>query len=205
MKHHVHLGVTGLRRTGKTVFLTALIYQLTELGSRGLRYFEAKGVTLKSGQLSEPRGGTARFPYSKNLARLRDTPPEFPEPTVGESGCTVTFAYECPAASSSWDRIKGVMGRQRSHGTIVLHIHDYPGEYLLDVGMSKQSFSSWSKDTFDRMDRQCPQEAEKYGRALEFVADKSGGMHSAFFVAPMQSTFWRLDVILLNLFSQPDC
>ena len=37
-EHTIHLGVTGLRRTGKTVFLTSLIYQVCERESCSVRH-----------------------------------------------------------------------------------------------------------------------------------------------------------------------
>ena len=50
MVREIHLGVTGLRQSGKTVFLTALAYQLTQCGSDGLSAFDGQQIELFPGR-----------------------------------------------------------------------------------------------------------------------------------------------------------
>lgn len=174
MHYQLHLGVTGLRRTGKTVFLTSLIYQLTELGSKNLSCFSARGVTLRAARLENSRdSGLERFPYFRFLQDLRRAKPQFPAPTIRESGCTLQFGYENPSADGSIDRLRGWIGRARSHGQITLHLHDYPGEYLLDVGLLQQSYPQWSADTLERMWAQCPQAAHDYITIADSLGDQT--------------------------------
>lgn len=69
----IRLGVTGLTRSGKTTFITSLIYHL--LRDTTLT------VSIDDGF---PETG-ARFPYGENIARLRAPKPEWPEPTADKS------------------------------------------------------------------------------------------------------------------------
>jgi predicted YcjX-like family ATPase len=95
MRENLHLGVTGLRRTGKTVFLTSLIYQLTQLGSKNLSRFETSGVTLRPATICYPANGKLQlFPYDKILADLRAETPTWPPPTDREFEITLQFNYQ---------------------------------------------------------------------------------------------------------------
>lgn len=171
MRHNIHLGVTGLRRTGKTVFLTSLIYQLTELGSKNLGRFSANGVTLRAATLKNSKNSQNNaiklFPFRDNLECLRKDPPQFPLSTTSESECVLSFYYDVPRSKSRMDQVKSVIGLRKSQGRITLHLHDYPGEYLLDVGLINQTYNQWSQATLARMRKQCLEEAGRYGKAVE--------------------------------------
>src|SRR5450631_3646518 len=77
--HHIRLGVTGLSRAGKTIFITALIEQLTKATSPALRgrrnalpvfrvHAEGRltGVTLEP----QPDDTVPRFAYENHIAAL---------------------------------------------------------------------------------------------------------------------------------------
>jgi uncharacterized protein len=163
LAHNVHLGITGLRRTGKTVFLTSLIYQLRELGSENLDCLKSNGVTLRAAQMEYPRNGAIElFPYTRCLEALRQTTPHWPEATLRESGCVLRFYYEILGATGIVERIRRRLGMGRSHGTILLHLHDYPGEYLLDAGLIGRTYEQWSDETLEQMRSNCPDEAQSY-------------------------------------------
>lgn len=153
MAKSVHLGVTGLRRTGKTVFLTALIYQLTQRGSKGLDAFSGTGYDLMPGRLLPPARELAPFPYDDNIRALRESPARFPPSTVSESGGLLEIPCFTPRGKMSWlrfwDRGKTQLRLLR------LHFHDYPGEFLLDAPMIELTYSAWSTEALDRMRRQC--------------------------------------------------
>lgn len=85
----IHVGVTGLRRSGKTVFLTAMLYQLLERGSQDLSIIEKAGVKLHPARelLHSPNGD--QFPYQDCLASLRQSPPEWPSRTQEETHARV--------------------------------------------------------------------------------------------------------------------
>ncbi len=174
MRHNIHLGVTGLRQTGKTVFLTSLIYQLSELGSKGLDRFEPSGVTLRAATIEHSRDGDKeRFPYMRFLKGLREKPPRWPAPTNRESGLVLRFFYENQGASGKVDAVRKWVGLGKSQGSIALHLHDYPGEYLLDAGMHDMTFEEWSSETMDRMANYCPGEANHYRMTVETAGNRT--------------------------------
>jgi len=168
----IRLGVTGLRRSGKTVFLTGLIYQLTELGSKYLEAFANKGVSLRLARLDHV-GVLPRFPYEVNLQNLRREEPFWPVPTIGESACRLEFSYLAPR-HGLLDRIKPWFGLEPGVGRIRLHLHDYPGEYLLDVEMLGMSFSQWSLSVIARMMKQRPEETQAYLTTAEKLLSETG-------------------------------
>jgi hypothetical protein len=163
MNHTIHLGVTGLRRTGKTVFLTALIYQLTQRGSYGWDAFANQRVALDPGTL-QPE---CTFPYDQYLRQLRSDMPIWPEVTQREYECTVTCQYHAPdLGTEATRRLRRMVGRRRDFGLVQLHLHDYPGEFLLDVGMAELDFAKWSSAALRRIESQCPEQAGYYRQAL---------------------------------------
>jgi uncharacterized protein len=130
----LRLGVTGLSRSGKTVFITALVRTLTQGGG-----VPAITATLRPGFRAylepQPDDDVPRFAYEDHLAALAADPPNWPESTRQISQLRVTL--EWPA--SDWGRRLVGIGR-RLHVDIV----DYPGEWLIDLGLLEQSFENWS-------------------------------------------------------------
>lgn len=134
----LRLGVTGLSRAGKTVFITALVHNLVEGGR--LPLFEAH----KSGRISQaflepqPDDAVPRFQYEEHLAALLDER-IWPDSTRAISQLRLTIEYE---SASSW-------GRWFSSGKLSVDIIDYPGEWLLDLPLLGKTYSEFSKDSFD--------------------------------------------------------
>ncbi len=140
----VWLAVTGLSRSGKTVFITSLIHNLLSslhnpnrmplLGVVGERRLIA--ANLEGGKAHR----LPRFPYLDNIEKM--AVPDWPQPTadLSEIGIEVRFA---PA---------GALGRLLSEITgspasLTLRIVDYPGEWLLDLPLLAQSYAEWSRAT----------------------------------------------------------
>ncbi len=132
----IRLGVTGLARSGKTVFITALVHNLIAGG--GLPFFSAASQCrlLRAYLEPQPDDGVPRFGYEDHLAKLTGAPPEWPESTRRVSQLRLTLDYE-PTAFLS-----------RQFGTSTLHIDivDYPGEWLLDLPLLKLSYKEWSAE-----------------------------------------------------------
>ena len=130
----VRLGVTGLARSGKTVFITALVRNL--LGNGRLPFFgaAAEGRILRAYLEPQPDDDVPRFTYEEHLAALARTPPEWPEGTRRISQLRVTIEYM--TANSLLKRF----GPSRLHVDIV----DYPGEWLIDLQLMPQSYADWS-------------------------------------------------------------
>ena len=77
----IRLGVTGLSRAGKTVFITALVANLLDRGRMaGLR--AAADGSLKAAWLQpQPDDTVPRFDYERHLAAMTGPDPHWPEGT----------------------------------------------------------------------------------------------------------------------------
>ena len=136
----VKLGVTGLARSGKTVFITALVHNLIA-GAR-LPFFDAaaQGRVLRVYLEPQPDDIVPRFGYEKHLADLIADPPRWPESTRRISQLRLTLEY---ASTKFWKR---QLGRERLHIDIV----DYPGEWLLDLPLLAIDYREWSRSALEQ-------------------------------------------------------
>ena len=132
----VRLGVTGLSRAGKTVFITALVHNLIHGGRLPFFTASTQGRLLRAFLEPQPDDGVPRFAYEEHLARLTGSPPDWPESTRRVSQLRLTLEYE-PT---------GYIWRQFGTSTLHLDIVDYPGEWLLDLPLLKLSFAEWSAE-----------------------------------------------------------
>ena len=135
----LRLGVTGLSRAGKTVFISSLVHNLLNGGR--LPVFEA----VRSGRVSrirlapQPDDAVPRFQYEDHIAALvRDR--IWPDSTRAISQIRLTLDYE---SASGW-------GRMFSRGELSIDIIDYPGEWLLDLPLLSQDFRTFSALTWER-------------------------------------------------------
>jgi uncharacterized protein len=135
----LRLGVTGLSRSGKTVFITALVNALLK-GAR-LPVFDAhaKGRILRCYLEPQPNDELPRFPYETNLARLTAENRQWPEGTSRISQLRLTIEYE-PL---------GIVARNLHGGVLHLDIIDYPGEWLLDLPLMNLTYQQWSAATVE--------------------------------------------------------
>ncbi len=131
----VRLGVTGLARSGKTVFITSLIHNL--LAGGRLPFFDAvaQGRVRRAYLEPQPDDAVPRFDYETHLADLTANPPRWPESTRRLSQVRVTLDYEPEGL------MRRTFGRTRLHVDIV----DYPGEWLLDLPLLQLSYEDWSR------------------------------------------------------------
>jgi uncharacterized protein len=127
----VRLGVTGLSRAGKTVFITALIHGLT----RGGRFpvFEpfASGRIAQARLAPQPDDAVPRFAYENHVRTL-----------IEERGW--------PNSTVDISELRLVIDYQRQNGadrTLTLDIVDYPGEWLLDLPLLNKSYEQWSRES----------------------------------------------------------
>ncbi len=133
----VRLGVTGLARSGKTVFITSLVHNL--LAGNALPFFEplAQHRIVRAYLEPQPDDAVPRFDYEGNLAKLIDAEPQWPESTRQISELRLTLEYE-PA---------GIMRRVLGIKTLHLDIVDYPGEWLLDLPLLDLTYEEWSRQS----------------------------------------------------------
>lgn len=150
----LRLGVTGLARAGKTVFITSLVANLLNRG-RMLQLEAARSGRLESAFLQpQPDMTVPRFSYEDHLAALTGPKPHWPASTRAVSELRLSLTLQ-PSGLLS-----GFQGKRRLH----LDIIDYPGEWLLDLALLDKSYEAWSQEVLARMpQRSC---AKKYLQAL---------------------------------------
>lgn len=137
----VRLGVTGLSRAGKTVFITALVANLLDRARMtGLRA-EAAGRIRAVYLQPQPDDTVPRFDYEAHLAALTGPSPHWPESTRAISELRLSFRLD-----PGW--LRGTLSDSR---VLHLDIVDYPGEWLLDLGLMERSFSDWSREILARL------------------------------------------------------
>src|ERR1700704_4856070 len=127
----VRLGITGLSRAGKTVFITALVHGLV----RGGRFpvFEAQNEGRVAGARLSPQPDDAvpRFDYENHVHALV-TDRVWPESTRQISELRLVIEYQ---------------SRSGAMRQLILDIVDYPGEWLLDLPLFTKSFEAWSAES----------------------------------------------------------
>ena len=136
----VRLGVTGLARSGKTVFITALVHNLMA-GAR-MPFFEAvaHGRVLRAYLEPQPDDEVPRFDYERHMADLTASPPRWPESTRRISQLRVAIEYE---PQSFWKRRIG-------YNRLNIDIVDYPGEWLLDLPLLRLDYRQWSHQALEQ-------------------------------------------------------
>lgn len=142
----VRLGVTGLSRAGKTVFITSLVANLMNRG-RMPQFLPASQGTIQAAYLKpQPDDTIPRFPYEENLAQITGKDPCWPEGTRRISELRLSFRLQ-PT---------GLLGGVTGPRTVHLDVVDYPGEWLLDLGLMDKSYADWSAEVLARLDtRDC--------------------------------------------------
>ncbi|MBN8998304.1 MAG: YcjX family protein [Rhizobiales bacterium] len=131
----VRLGVTGLARAGKTVFITALVHNLLHGGRLPVFRAYSTGRIADARLEPQPDDAVPRFDYEDHVRALVDER-IWPESTRRISELRLTIAYE----SASF--LKQRLGA----GTLNLDIVDYPGEWLLDLPLLGKDYESWSRE-----------------------------------------------------------
>ena len=133
LDRRLRLAITGLRRSGKTVFTTCLVHHL--LDGRDLPYLDAVHHDRYLGGRIKPVQGRA-FPFERYEANLQAARPKWPKPTDR----LTTLELELRFRGSGW--FDGVV---RPYQSIYLEIIDYPGEWLLDLPLLDQTYETFSE------------------------------------------------------------
>ncbi len=131
----VRLGVTGLSRSGKTVFITALAQALVTGGRLPLFSAMADGRIRKVSLAPQPDDAVPRFPFEDHLAALTGPDRHWPQSTRRISELRLIVEYESRA------------GFTGGASTLTIDIVDYPGEWLLDLPLLEKSYAEWSRET----------------------------------------------------------
>jgi predicted YcjX-like family ATPase len=132
----VRLGVTGLSRAGKTVFITALVRNLVSGGRLPFFAADAEHRIVRAYLEPQPDDSVPRFDYEAHLHDLLSVPPTWPESTRRISELRVTIEYQ------SASLLKRMIGLSKLHVDIV----DYPGEWLIDLPLLDQDYRTFSSE-----------------------------------------------------------
>lgn len=134
----LRLGVTGLARAGKTVFVTSLVANLLDRGR--MPQLAASPRITAAWLQPQPDLTLPRFDYEAHRAALSGPAPRWPESTRALSELRVSLKVEGG----------GFLG---FGGPRVLHIDilDYPGEWLLDLTLLDTDYAAWSEAVLARL------------------------------------------------------
>lgn len=134
----LRFGVTGLSRSGKTVFITALVHNFIHGGRLPLFEPWQSGRIAMAGLRPQPSMAVPRFQYEDHVQTLIKSR-NWPESTRAISELRLSINYE---SASAW-------GRAFGPGTLNIDIVDYPGEWLLDLPLLGMDFKTWSEKALD--------------------------------------------------------
>lgn len=134
----IRIGVSGLSRAGKTVFITALVHNLVHGGK--LAMFEPwRNGRISSAHLEpQPDDAIPRFNYETHIRELLEAR-SWPQSTRAISELRITINYQ---SASGWNRMF-------ARGTLNIDIVDYPGEWLLDLPLLTKSYAEFSKQALE--------------------------------------------------------
>ena len=127
----IRLGVTGLSRAGKTVFITALVHSLTRGGRFPIFESLSTGRIAGAKLVPQPDDAVPRFAYEDHLR-------------------TLIADRLWPQSTTDISELRLVIDYQRQNGaerTLTLDIVDYPGEWLLDLPLLSKSYAQWSAES----------------------------------------------------------
>ncbi|MBB3999160.1 YcjX family protein [Aureimonas pseudogalii] len=135
----LRLGVAGLSRAGKTVFITSLVHNLLHGGRLPMLEAQNSGRISRTYLEEQPDDAVPRFQYEEHIrAVLEDR--VWPQSTRAISELRLTIEYE---SASGWSRLF-------SPGRLSLDIVDYPGEWLLDLPLLDKDFATFSRESLER-------------------------------------------------------
>ncbi|MGB1154037.1 MAG: YcjX family protein, partial [Paracoccaceae bacterium] len=125
----IRLGVTGLARSGKTVFITSLISNLME-----------GGRMPQLAAFGQHRVQTAFLqPQPDDVISRHE--PVWPVNTKNVSQLRLSMKLNP----------QGLMSGIRNSRVQHLDIVDYPGEWILDLTLLEKSYAQWSEETLARL------------------------------------------------------
>lgn len=129
----LRIGITGLSRSGKTVFTTALVHHLITGTRLPMLRASAGGRIARARLIAQPDADVPRFAYEAHVAALMaGEERRWPASTKRISELSIEIDYESQNSFSG------------GSSTLTLDIVDYPGEWLLDLPLLEMSYSEWA-------------------------------------------------------------
>ena len=137
----IRVGVTGLARSGKTVFITSLVANLLDRGRMPQLAAAAQGRIEAVVLQPQPDMTVPRFDVEGHLASLTGDDPRWPVSTRSISELRLSFRVRPTGFLSSFS------GPRMVHVDIV----DYPGEWLIDLGLMALDYGQWCEKVLARI------------------------------------------------------
>lgn len=137
----IRLGVTGLARSGKTVFITSLVANLLDRGRMPHLLAAAEGRIEAAFLQPQPDDTVPRFDYEAHLGALAAKTPTWPDSTRAISELRISLKV----------RPNGLLAGLQGPRTVHIDIVDYPGEWLLDLALLDLSYGEWSEQVLSRI------------------------------------------------------
>ncbi|MDJ1006906.1 MAG: YcjX family protein [Paracoccaceae bacterium] len=138
----IRLGVTGLSRAGKTIFITSLVANLLNRARMPGLVAASEGRIEAAFLQPQPDDTLPRFDYETHLGALTAAVPRWPESTRSVSELRLSLRV----------RPQGLLAGLQGPRTVHIDIVDYPGEWLLDLALLDKSFAEWSSDTLAKVE-----------------------------------------------------
>ncbi|UUV06790.1 YcjX family protein [Ruegeria sp. YS9] len=171
----IRLGVTGLARSGKTVFITSLVANLLDRGRMTGLVAQQEGRINAAYLQPQPDDTVPRFDYETHLSALTGPTPHWPDSTRAVSELRLSFKA----------RPAGLLAGLQGPRTVHLDIVDYPGEWLLDLALLDKSYADWSRETLTRIEAR----SEAAGYLAQVNAADPSGAHDEPTAQALASSF----------------
>ncbi len=152
----IRVGVTGLARSGKTVFITSLVANMMDRGRMTHLAAAADGRIDAAFLQPQPDDTVPRFDFETHLAALTSQTPHWPDSTRAVSELRLSLRV----------RGAGLLAGLQGPRTLHIDIIDYPGEWLLDLALMEKSYDVWAEETLKR--------ANGRAQAQSFLAQAQG-------------------------------
>lgn len=145
----IRIGVTGLARSGKTVFITSLVANMLDRGRMPHLVAASEGRIEAAFLQPQPDDTVPRFDFETHLSQLTARTPQWPDSTRAISELRL------------WLRVRraGLLAGFQGPRTIHVDIVDYPGEWLLDLALLDKTYAQWSHETLDRLENRVEAQA----------------------------------------------
>jgi len=133
----LRIGVTGLARSGKTVFITSLVANLLDRGRMPHLSAATEGRIEAAFLQPQPDDTVPRFDYETYLADLTSDAPRWPDNTRSVSQLRLSLRV----------RPSGLLSGLQGPRTLHIDIMDYPGEWLLDLALLDKDYDTWAAES----------------------------------------------------------
>lgn len=137
----IRIGVTGLARSGKTVFITSLVANMLDRGRMPHLVAAAEGRIEAAFLQPQPDDTVPRFDFETHLSQLTARTPVWPDSTRAISELRLSLRV----------RRAGLLAGLQGPRTIHVDIVDYPGEWLLDLALLDKDYARWSAEVLARL------------------------------------------------------